>query len=217
VSRAPAKEELRARRRALRRELATRKRDARQRVQELPEVRRARRRRWIRRALWVLVLLAIVFFARCECGPKPSPAVPPPSRPPDAGLQVLSPAPPVVRAKAPRLHAGVTKVNRAQLSEPAATPAIWLDELQLQVSARGARMAQCFSAASGPGALRWTVSLDAASGAVSDQVFELVGTGADLSSTARECLSRILSSPPYHLSASKDQPIPQRVSMVIEF
>jgi hypothetical protein len=65
--------------------------------------------------------------------------------------------------------------------------------------------------------LRWTVSLDAASGTVSNQVFELVGNGADLSGTARDCLSQVLASPPYHITVSKEQPIPERVSMVIEF
>ncbi len=215
MSPVPTRRELRARRRALRRELAAKRREARQRVQQLPEVQRGRQRRRVRRGLWAVLLLLLVLLARCECGPPPRP-VPPATPTSDAGHPGLRPVP-VVRADPTRLHADSTKLNRGKLSVPTPPPPTWLDELHLQVSARGPRMAQCFAGASGSGALRWTVSLDAVSGTVSAQAFEAVGTGADLSSTASDCLSRVLAHPAYHLTLAKDQPIPQRVSMVIEF
>ena len=212
----PSKRELRARRRVLRSELAARKREARRQVQELPAVKQARRRRRIRRALGVALLLLILLLSRCECGPPPlAVALPPPPAPATAEVR-LRPVP-LVRANPIPLHAGSTPVRRGKLAVPPPPPLAWLDALHLQVSARGPRMAQCLAGASGPGALRWTLSLDAASGTVSEQAFEPVGNGADLSSSARECLRRVLANPAYRIDGGQDQPLPHRVSMVIEF
>lgn len=203
----------REQRRAARARIAGLLREARARVDALPEVQRARRGRARRRALWAALLLLLLLFVRCDCAPEPAPA---PEEPAavvvDAGVK--PPTPKQVK-RAPSRDRIAASVRPGY--EPGAQPSpAWLDDFRLQVAARSPRLAQCFKGTDRPGALRWTVALNAGSGAVSDHVFEPVGL-ADLSVAQRDCLQRTLSAPGYHVTPGDAQSLPARVSLVIEF
>lgn len=95
----------------------------------------------------------------------------------------------------------------------------WLDDFRLQVAARSPRLARCFNGSERGGAFRWTVSVDAKTGAVADHELEPLGSGAGLGSAQKACATRALSDPAYDL---KDAPataeaLPNRVSLVLEF
>jgi hypothetical protein len=112
-------------------------------------------------------------------------------------------------------------VQRGDLSTKARGAPAWLEELRTQVSARSPRLARCFNGADRPGALRWTASLNPASGWVSEHELEPVGQAVDLSKAQRDCLVLGLSSPAYRLATQQAAPqaavLPERISLVIEF
>jgi hypothetical protein len=206
---------MRQRRSELRKSMRLAGRQARERIEQLPEVRRARARRRLRRALGVALLLLLASFLRCECG-QPEPAEAPKVEvkgPEEIKVERLVPPPP---RKQP-LRAQLAPQARASYQGPERASAAWIDEFRLQVSARSPRLAQCFTGSDRPGALRWTASVNPRSGAASDHELEPVGAGAELRREQRECVVRALSSPPYRLTALQEESLPQRVSLVIEF
>jgi hypothetical protein len=206
---------MRQRRIELRKSLRLTGRQARERMEQLPEIRRARARRRLRRMLGAALLLLLASFVRCECAPPPPPEVPKVEAKGAAEPQVAPPVPVPVRRQP--LHARIEPKARASyLGHDPASPA-WIDEFRLQVSARSPRLAQCFTGSDRPGTLRWTASVNPRSGAASDHELEPVGASAELRREQHECIVRTLSSPPYRLTAPPGEPLPQRVSLVIEF
>ncbi|MGC4120582.1 MAG: hypothetical protein QM765_39585 [Myxococcales bacterium] len=204
---------LREQRAELRRSLVEAKSQARAQVDQVPQVKRERRRRTLRRVLALVLLALLLSLLHCDCQPPPTPVVASEPAPgPDAAVR-----PPVVtKAKPKPLRAQVSPVSRPAFEPVSAPPAAWVQELRLQVAARSPRLAECFTGAQGPGALRWAASINPQSGVVSDHELVTVGTGEQLPRDQRECLIKVLSAPPYRLSASAGT-APDRVGMVIEF
>ncbi len=213
---------------ALRRSLGLLRQEARERADQHPAVQRARAQRRRRRALGLIaVLLFLLLLSRCECERLP----PPPPEPgkvevPAAPEKPKAPAPAPARVKRPPLHARATPVQRGGLATSARGAPVWLEELRTQVSARSPRLAHCFNGAERPGALRWTASVNPASGWVSEHELEPVGQAVDLSRAQRDCLVLGLSGPAYRLSgalqgalqgARSATALPERISLVIEF
>jgi hypothetical protein len=220
----PVLQRLRERKAALRRSLALLQREARTRVDQNPAVVRVRAQRRRRRTLGLAVVLLLLLLSRCECD-RPAPPPPEPAKaeapaPPEKPKLVPPPpAPPRVKRKP--LHARAEPVQRGDLSTKARGAPAWLEELRTQVSARSPRLARCFNGADRPGALRWTASLNPASGWVSEHELEPVGQAVDLSKAQRDCLVLGLSSPAYRLATQQAAPqaavLPERISLVIEF
>ena len=204
-------------------------RAARERVDQHPAVQRARARRRRRRTLGLAaVLLFLLLLSRCECErPQPPPQEPAKAEAPAPEKpKVVAPPAVPVRVKRPPLRAHAEPVQRGALATKARGAPAWLEELRTQVSARSPRLAHCFNGADRPGALRWTASLNPASGWVSEHELEPVGQAVDLSKAQRDCLVLGLSSPAYRLGAApqgaaqgaqKTAALPERISLVIEF
>ena len=219
-------------RRDLRRVLDERRRalqratiEERERVRELlevsPLVQRERRRR-LRRRILLLLLVLLLGLVRCECAEESiSTALPFSPRqmskePPTA--QVV----PLVPLKAPqRAFSGrVTPKPRGQYDIEMEDPPRWLQDFRRQVAARSPRLARCFNGANHPGAWRWSVAVNARSGAVSDQVLTAVGRETSLGESQRSCLVEVLSTPTYQLPQQSDDlggALLRRVSILIEF
>ncbi|WP_309894597.1 hypothetical protein [Archangium sp.] len=207
--------ELRQRKKELRRSVELMKRAARERVEQVPAVRREKRRRRVRRAVTIAALLLLAMLTRCEC--EPSPPAPPPEPVVETAPQEKpkKPVPPASKPKA--LSDRMERQRRGLYQNEAQTSPSWLDDFRLQVAARSPRLAWCFSGTERPGALRWTAAVNAASGSVSDHALESVGTGGDPSGKQRDCVLGVLSSPAYRLKLEQKQDLPGRVSIVIEF
>lgn len=202
---------LREQRKAARSRVAALKAEARVRVAKLPVVKNARRRRWVRRALTALILLLLLLFIRCDCGPSAIEPVDVVHVAVDAGIK------PITRKKPFKPHRDTVGSNprRGWATGTALGPA-WLDEFRIQVAARSPRLAQCFTGTGRPGALRWSVALNPESGAVSDHELEPLGA-ADLSALQQQCLQKTLSTPPYRISPKDRLSVPPRVTLTIEF
>ncbi len=204
----------RERRRALKAQMKAMRAQVRAQVAELPAVKQARQRKTIRRAVTLTVIAILLMMIRCDCGDgapgkkEPEVAEVDPKQKPDAGVKV----PP----KKPLVGKG-TRVNRGAFGVAAPPPPTWIDEFQIQVAARSTRLAECFKGVERPGALRWAASVNGKSGAATDHEFELIGSVDDLTAEQRECLIKVLSYPPYKLTAPEKEALPNRVGMVIEF
>ncbi|MBK7865320.1 MAG: hypothetical protein IPJ65_43340 [Archangiaceae bacterium] len=92
----------------------------------------------------------------------------------------------------------------------------WLDEFRMQVAAASPRLAECFTGIERQ-ALRWSAAVNPKPGTVADHSLEPVGVGTDLTADQRTCVQAVLSSPVYRLTQLGDEPLPRRVSLVIEF
>ena len=202
-------------RRAIAASVRAMRREAREKLDRNPAIRKERRRRRIRRAVTLAVLLILASLIRCECGPGKPKGV--------ATLTVLPllPKPPVApkavtRPKAP-LHAHVASQARGAYATGASAPPPWLDAFRLQVAARSPRLAKCFTGQDRPGALRWTSSVNPKSGAVSDHELELIGSADELRREQKLCLEGVLNAPRYLFENIPGQALPSRISMVIEF
>ncbi len=88
----------------------------------------------------------------------------------------------------------------------------WLDALELQIGARAPALAACVTGASAGGALRWTATVDPASGRVADAAVEAAG-GASLGPDAAACLRAGLGAP-YALGGRGE---PARVDVRVEY
>jgi hypothetical protein len=205
---------------ALRKRMKQSRDAARAKLDAIPAVREARRKRRIRQGVGLVVLLLLALFFRCDCTPEPAVVVVAPT--PDAGTPVVEKKPAVpVKVKQKPLTGKVDTQPRGKYENDSSATPSWLDEYRLQVAARSPRLAECFTGAERPGALRWSASVNAASGAVSDHGLEPVGPGPSVQDSQRECVLRVLSNPPYKLNVPKEeaeqQKLPRRISIVIEF
>jgi hypothetical protein len=133
----------------------------------------------------------------------------------------------------PPLSATLETQKRPGYSLDARPGPDWLDDFRLQVAARSPRLARCFNGSDRGGAIRWTVSVDAKTGAVADHELEPLGGGAalplrasasgvprgaaDLGGEPRACVTRVLSDPPYLVRDPPPSALPHRVSLVLEF
>jgi hypothetical protein len=206
---------MRQRRIELRKSLRLAGRQARERIEQLPAIRRARARRRLRRTLGVALLLLLASLVRCECA-RPSPSEVPKVEAKGAEEPQVEPPVPKPTRRQP-LRAQIEPQARASYpGHEQASPA-WIDEFRLQVAARSPRLAQCFTGSDRPGTLRWTASVNPRSGAASDHELGPVGASAELRREQHECVVRVLSSPPYRLTAPLGESLPHRVSLVIEF
>jgi hypothetical protein len=217
VTKRALKRQLRARRKALRKDYAHNKSRVRAQLRRHPLLiknARERRRRFWRRmgTLAAAVIVAILLFQRCSCGPPPPPPVEPTK---DAGVAGRDAG---VRVKTVSLTAPhLGKKHRGTLPIEPAAPPPWLEEFHLQVAARSPRLSECFRGQEKPGALRWTTAVNTQNGAVFDPEFELIGDAAWLPGQ-RECITDVLSKPPYHFqSPPSPSATPPRVSLVLEF
>jgi hypothetical protein len=203
---------LRARRIEARQRLYALRVAARAKVEAVPAVQAARRRRQRRRRLIAaVVVVLLLLLVRCECGSaQPPPPVARVVESVDAGVTkavVGKRRPSVERLKASARPAYDTGTQRS--------PA-WLDDFRMQVAARSPRLASCFQGEERAAALRWTVALNPESGAVSDHVFDAMGS-ADVSLAQRACVEKALSNPGYRIAEVDRGSVPGRVSLVIEF
>ena len=206
---------MRQRRSELRKSMRLAGRQARERMEQLPEIRRARARRRWRRTMGVVLLLLLVACVRCECERPPPAEVPKVEAMGKVERKEERPA--LAPPRAQPLRARIEPQARASYQGSGRASAGWIDEFRLQVAARSPRLAQCFKGSDRPGALRWTASVNPRSGAASDHELEPVGASPELRGEQHECVVRALSSPPYRLTAPEGESLPQRVSLVIEF
>jgi hypothetical protein len=203
----------REQRRAVRKQLAQLKAEARARVDANPAVQKARRERRARRTLSSAFLLLLLLFLRCDCTGEPAPVdVEPVAEVIDAGVK---PKPRVPGKRKPSNDKLASTARPGFEGGKPQSPA-WLDDFRMQVAARSPRLALCFKGADRPGALRWNVAVNPESGAVSDHLFEPIGA-ADLLATQRDCIQKVLSTPGYHVENAEKSSLPTRVSLVIEF
>lgn len=205
---------------ALRRMMKQRKAEARAKLGANPAVQQERRKRLLRRAAGLTALLLLILFMRCDCQPPPPVVVETPVV--DAGTPVVMKkpvAPPKPKPK--KLTGTLEQQERGQYAGEATPTPSWLDDYRMQVAARSPRLAECFTGAEKPGALRWSAAVNAISGAVSDHALEPAGPGPSVLDEQRECVLSALSNPKYKLNVPKDeagtQTLPRRVSIVIEF
>lgn len=202
----------RAQRRAVREQLRQAGSRARAQVSAMPPVQRARRRRRLRRAFWVAVLLLLLLLIRCDCGAPSMMAAP------DAGVDAgvvaaVTPKPTKRAAVAAQRLASHQRRDWETGTQPGPS---WLGAFRTQVAARSPRLATCFQGADRPGAIRWGVAVDPASGAVSDHQFEPMALG-ELSNAQRECLAKVLSEPKYRIEREAQTNLPLQVTLTLEF
>jgi hypothetical protein len=123
----------------------------------------------------------------------------------------------VAKAKQTPLVARLEKQKRPGYTLEAREGPSWLDDFRLQVAARSPRLSECFNGSERSGTLRWSVSIDAKSGAVADHDFEPIGASADLTTEQLVCAASTLSQPPYLLKNAPVEALPNRVSLIVEF
>ncbi len=207
------RQEARRRREEARRLLPRLRAQAAERVRRVLGRRPPRDHRRERRLAALAALLLLLLLLRCDEAKGP-PAIASPRVPTIAA----KPSPPPTRRPRPGPLDGTLERQRRPGYDLAGRGAPdWTDDFRLQVSARSPRLSRCFVGATSTGSLRWTVSIDAASGRVGDHELEPVAQSADLTRDQRECVTRVLSNPAYRLNAPPHEALPERVSLVIEF
>ncbi len=166
-----------------------------------------------RRKRALLVVLLLVLLALCcglpECDPPPPPA-------PAAPAAAAPAAPTTATAGGPALP-GLAPQRRPAAPALAPAPLTWLDAFQLQVSARGPLLAQCFVGAPAPGALRWSALVEPHSGRVSDATVTPTAATVALTGAQRACVLGVLAAPDYRLVPGETRSTPVRVGVVLEF
>lgn len=186
------------------------------RIRELPALKTARerlerRRRRQRIAAGIAIALLLLLLIDCEGpagrGAKLAKAVPSPS--PKMLVPKPTPQKPLVAKLEPQKRPGYTLDARPGPD--------WLDDFRLQVAARSPRLSSCFNGSERGGVLRWTVSVDAKSGAVSGHEFEPLGNSAHLRTEQKACVTKALSDPAYLIKDPASEALPNRVSLVLEF
>ncbi len=199
----------REQRREIKRQLAARRKAMKA---QLAEKRRAinDKSRPRRRLLVVLLLLLLLLLLKdCSCK-TPEPGV---------ALEPIPPAEPAEEAPGeaaiPPGRIGRKGRPRYETETPDVLP--WLAEFRMQVAARSPRLAECFVGIEEPGALRWTTSVEPASGQVSEHSLEPTLASTELSRAQRECVVGVLAEPVYRLSTAEGRATPARVGLVIEF
>lgn len=119
------------------------------------------------------------------------------------------------RPEAPKPR--MTRLDRPALPAPPPRSPDWLQAFHDQVAARAPRLAACFVGTEQPGALRWSTTIDRASGRVSEHRLQPTLQGASLSDPQESCVLQALSEPAYKLPSEPGQVLPERVALVIEF
>jgi len=205
----PHRAELKARQAALRAELDRRREKARAALDAKKPPRRRRRWWWL---LPLLLLLLMLLVPECYCTQVPLDPEPVGVGEPQPTVpgEPVPPEPPLPGGRVPRK-------DRPALPTPAPEPLPWLASFEMQVSARGPRLAACFEGTRHPGALRWSAIVEAGSGTVSDHVLDPVLDADPPDARQRACLIEVLSTPRYNLSPLDDRSTPPKVSLVIEF
>ncbi len=212
----PSKAELRQYRRVLRRRIRDAKCQAREALAQIPEIRERRARRRRRRGLAVLLLATLAVLSECACEQTPSltpdKELTPAHQAPTEAAKQVAPGP-ARSADAETLH-----LPRDGMGEAPTRIAPWLGSFRMQVGARGPRLARCFEGSVQPGALRWSAAIDPISGAVSEPEVETLNQGVSLRQSQRQCMIRVLKTPPYSLAeTAREYTTPRRVSIVVKF
>ncbi len=208
---------LRARKRALRAELARRKAEARAELERqrqalgLAPARRDRRLAWVLLALLAVLLLLL---SDCSCQPEPpQQAAPgPAAEEPEPEL-----TPPVEAPKRPQAPGRIARLDRPEYRSEVPEVLPWVAAFQRQVEARSPRLAACFVGAERPGRMKWTAAVAPETGRVSEHSLEPTVADEVLSRVQRQCLIGVLSDPPYRFQVVEGRATPSRVSLVIEF
>jgi len=214
VNRRERKEAIKAQRRELRARLA----EQRARLAEARSQRPKKTSKKVKRRLALLILLLLLLLLRrCECE-EPPPMPPPP--PKEEVTETATKTPPKKKAKKKKrkpMRARTKKRSRPAYEGAPTRKATWVDAFRLEVSGRSLRLSSCFEGAQRPGAVKWSASIDPATGEVSDQIFAPVASELALSNAQTECLEGVLADPPYRLRADDGKATPQRVALVLEF
>lgn len=159
----------------------------------------------------MLLLLLLGMWSRCRCGEEAAEAPPPLGE-----VEPAAPAAPLPsRPEAPTPR--MTRLDRPTLPAPPPRSPDWLQAFHEQVAARAPRLAACFVGTEQPGALRWSTSVDRASGRVSEHRLQPTLQGASLTEAQESCVLQVLGEPAYKLPFEPGQLLPERVALVIEF
>lgn len=218
----PSKEELAARKQAMRERLEAKKAEGRRRLEAKKAALERKRagaragdpKRKRRRALLVVLLVALLLLLlrTCSCAEPPEEVAEPVEAPAAGPGEPVEPATPLPPTPGGR----VEPVQRPAYVADTPEPVPWLTQFRMQVSSRAPRLAACFVGASEPGALRWTAKVEPSTGLVGDQLVEPTSAGAELSKAQRTCVYEVLGDPPYVLEgATRSTPVP--VGLVVEF
>ena len=196
-------------RRTLKRQLAAQRKAMKAQLAERRRTLNAKHRPRRRLLVVLVVLLLLLLLKDCSCETPETVPVLEPSPPAESAEEEPGEAP------IPPGRIGRKGRPRYQSETPDALP--WLAEFRMQVAARSPRLAECFRGIEQPGALRWTTSVEPASGQVSDHDLEPTLASTELSRTQRECAVGVLAAPVYRLSTEGERATPARVGLVIEF
>ena len=191
-------------------ELRQRLADKRQNLKRSPRAKKnSDWRRWWSLAI-LLLLLLLGFVRECSCnepGLPEDPILGPET--PDTGE-----APPVrIATPLPDLK----RMDRPEYESTAPKSPPWIGAFRMQVAARSPRLAECFVGARQPGRLKWTTSVEPASGLVSEHSLVPMLLSDELSRGEYNCVFEVLSDPPYKLVMGDEKATPSRVGLVIEF
>jgi hypothetical protein len=204
---------LRVQRKALRRRLNDKRREIAERLANLPEAqKRKSRKRWLLGAAVLLIIMLCLSKCRCtDAGPTPPP------KPQAAVVKVEKVLPPQAKRQAAPANKATPRLRARYQTESATEPA-WVEAFRLQVAARSQRLSECFVGTSRPGAIRWTASITAETGAVFDHHIDPMPPGEDLSAEQQRCVVGVLAKPGYQkLATIHAGALPETVSLVLEF
>jgi hypothetical protein len=110
----------------------------------------------------------------------------------------------------------VAKKKRPSLALEEQLPPPWLQAFRMQVAAQSTGLASCFQGVERPGALRWTTTVHAQEGTVSDHKFESILQSISVTTAQTACLEKKVQAVRYKL-AGDTSPLPRRVSLILEF
>jgi hypothetical protein len=178
----------------------------------------------------VAILILVALLSRCSCsktntpptalGTPASPGTPTPAA---RQIKILQPQ------KRLSMSGNGTKSRRDRFMLDDSLVSSWLAEFRKQVAGRSWRLQKCFDEGAGVGSVRWTTTLNPASGTVTAHQFEPLGSTSALSSSTHDCLVAVLANPSYELARPSDERLSAnadtkahetrslQVSMVFEF
>lgn len=218
LSSKPSRKEMVARKQALKKQNAEALAKAKARVESQSQhpviVKRREDKKRRRRQITLLltaILLLLLLLMRCDC----TEAMPRPPVPQIADVWGKGKTVTPVKVKTRKRPRGkVKKQVRDAMVPKRLPPPKWLPQFRMQVSSRD--VSSCFNESEKPGALRWSVMVQASEGRVFDSELEPVFRKSELSSGQRECVIKILSKERYRLDDEKEA-VPRRISIVFEF
>lgn len=173
-----------------------------------------------RATLIFLLVVAVLFIARCSCTPPEHPQTQAPPQP-------LGSKAPVFRSGRPALSNAQQgqegELRRGEFTARDQGAPEWFEVLRRQVLARSPRLADCFKGAERGGGVRWSATFNPVTGRVSDHSLLLINTTVTLLEEQESCLIDVLSSPQYAPvvgesgGSSRLPSQPLQIHMVIEF